>query len=110
MWVAQKSRSDRDRRERDPPNRGCRGLGWVQSFEERRLRVTQSPFWVTLIYHKSPLSEDIFLPRSAGLIQFIVLQHFGIDIKHDIFRYIGKVVSGPFDLAYDTGQPDTEID
>ena len=47
-WVAQKSRSDRDRRERDPPNRGCRGLGWVQSFEERCLRVTQSPFWVTL--------------------------------------------------------------
>ena len=33
---------------RDPPNRGCRGLGWVQSFEERRLRVTQNLFCVTL--------------------------------------------------------------
>ena len=31
-------------------NRGCRGLGWVQSFEERRLRVTKSPFCVTLIF------------------------------------------------------------
>ena len=52
LWVGQKSRSDRDWKERDPPNRGCRGLGWVQSFEEsfeeRRLRVTKSPFWVTL--------------------------------------------------------------
>ena len=57
-WVGQKSRSDRDWKERDPPNRGCRGrdwkerdppnrgcrgLGWGQSFEERRLRVTKSP-------------------------------------------------------------------
>ena len=44
LWVGQKSRSDRDWKEQDPPNRGCRGLGWVQSFEERRLRVTQSSF------------------------------------------------------------------
>ena len=48
MWVGQKSRSDRDWKERNPPNRGCRGLGWVQSFEERRLRVTKNPFLVTL--------------------------------------------------------------
>ena len=48
LWVGQKSRSDRDWKERDPPNRGCRGLGWGQSFKERRLRVTKSPFWVTL--------------------------------------------------------------
>ena len=34
LWVGQKSRSDRDWKERDPPNRGCRGLGWVQSFED----------------------------------------------------------------------------
>ncbi len=47
-WVGQKSRSDRDWKERDPPNRGAGGLGWGQSFEERRLRVTKSPFWVTL--------------------------------------------------------------
>ena len=48
-WVGQKSRSDRDWKERDPPNRGCRGgLGWGQSFEERRLRVTKR-LLVTLI-------------------------------------------------------------
>ena len=53
--VGQKSRSDRDWKERNPPNRGCRGLGWVQSFEERRLRVTKNPFLVTLTswyFHK----------------------------------------------------------
>ena len=33
----------------NPPNRGCRGLGWVQSFEERRLRETKSHFWATLL-------------------------------------------------------------
>ena len=42
--LGQKSRRDRDRRKRYPPNRGYRGLGWVQSFEERRLRVTKSHF------------------------------------------------------------------
>ena len=108
MWVAQKSRSDRDRRERDPPNRGCRGLGWVQSFEERRLRVTQSPFWVTLIYHKSHLSEDIFLPRSAGLIQFIVLQHFGIDIEDYFLGYVRQMIPGPLQFAEYTAKTETE--
>ena len=49
MWLGQKSRRDRDWESHNPPNRGCRGLGWVQSFEERRLRVTKSHFWVTLI-------------------------------------------------------------
>ena len=55
MGVGQKSRSDRDWKERNPPNRGRRGLGWVQSFEERRLRVTKNPFLVTLTswyFHK----------------------------------------------------------
>ena len=35
IWVGQKSRSDRDWKERDPPNRGCRGFRRVQSFAER---------------------------------------------------------------------------
>ena len=30
MRLGQKSRRDRDRRKRYPPNRGYRGLGWVQ--------------------------------------------------------------------------------
>ena len=42
--LGQKSRRDRDWESHNPPNRGCRGLGWVQSFEERRLRVTKSHF------------------------------------------------------------------
>ena len=44
LRLGQKSRRDRDWESHNPPNRGCRGLGWVQSFEERRLRVTKSHF------------------------------------------------------------------
>ena len=75
--------------------------------EERRLRVTQSPFWVTLIYHKSHLSEDIFLPRSAGLIQFIVLQHLGIDIEDYFLGYVRQMVSGPLQFSEHSAKTET---
>ncbi len=62
MWVAQKSRSDRDRRERDPPNRVISREVWRNVFryirgETRKSYLLGHP--LSLLFKKHYICTDL---------------------------------------------------